>query len=324
MSRNTGAGVRPLWGRPAAVIAAAVLVAAGCGSSGGGNGGAAGTTAAAAGTTAAAARTTAAAGTSAPAPGTSAPAAASGTVTDYAAYVGGSGAADASLPPIKVGYISQEGGPVEVGPTNDDGVEIGIKFINEQAGGIGGHPIELTKCYIASTEEEGQQCGQKMANDKDIVAVIEGPVAVGAESMFAALGDKPVVARRVGRTRSTPSRRAPRSCTAARSTSWRRTRTFARDSLKAKSAALDLSRRSRDRHPRRRAGLGLQGGRDPDQGRLLPGQRARPDRAAARRRRTERRRRDAGHQPERLREVREGHPAAQASPTRRCWRARSA
>ena len=32
-----------------------------------------------------------------------------------------------------------------------------------------------------------------MANDKDIVAVIEGPVAVGAESMFAALGDKPVV-----------------------------------------------------------------------------------------------------------------------------------
>ena len=31
------------------------------------------------------------------------------------------------------------------------------------------------------------------ANDKDIVAVIEGPVAVGAESLYAALGDKPVI-----------------------------------------------------------------------------------------------------------------------------------
>ena len=101
-------------------------------------------------------------------------------MTDYAAYVGGSGPADASLEPIKIGYISQEGGPVEVGPTNDDGVEIGVEFINEQAGGIGGHPIELVTCYIASTEEEGQQCGQQMANDEGIVAVIEGPVAVGS------------------------------------------------------------------------------------------------------------------------------------------------
>ena len=114
-------------------------------------------------------------------------------MTDYAAYVGGSGAADASLEPIKIGYISQEGGPIEVGPTNDDGVEIGVAFINEQAGGIGGHPIELVTCYIASTEEEGQQCGQQMANDDSIVAVVEGPIVVGAESMFAALGDKPVI-----------------------------------------------------------------------------------------------------------------------------------
>src|SRR6185295_372186 len=93
----------------------------------------------------------------------------------------------------KVGYVNQEGGPIEIGPTNDDGAEIATKFINEQAGGIGGHPVELVKCYIASTEEEGQQCGQQMANDDAIVAVIEGPIVIGAESMFAALGDKPVI-----------------------------------------------------------------------------------------------------------------------------------
>jgi branched-chain amino acid transport system substrate-binding protein len=191
MSRNTGAGVRARWGRPLVVIAAAALIAAGCGDDDDGGG--------ATEDTAAPVETSAPAETSAPteesdAPAeTGAPAEESSTVTDYADYVGGSGPADTSLEPIKLGYISQEGGPIEVGPTNDDGVEIGVAFINEQAGGIDGHPIELVKCYIAATEEEGQQCGQQMANDEDIVAVLEGPVAVGAESMFAALGDKPVV-----------------------------------------------------------------------------------------------------------------------------------
>ncbi len=172
------------WGRPLVVIAAAVLIAAGCGDD---SGDAADDTTAPVETSAPTAETSAAAAE------TSAPAEETDVVTDYAAYVGGSGAADASLEPIKVGYISQEGGPIEVGPTHDDGVEIGVTFINEQAGGIGGHPIELVKCYIASTEEEGQQCGQQMANDDSIVAVVEGPIVVGAESMFAALGDKPVI-----------------------------------------------------------------------------------------------------------------------------------
>jgi branched-chain amino acid transport system substrate-binding protein len=183
-------------GRRAAVIAAAALFVASCGSSKDdssattASGGTSATTAEAATVTTAGGAETTAGGTETTAGSTGG----SDTVTDYAAYVGGSGAADTSQSPIKVGYISEEGGSLpEVGPTNDDGVDIGIKFINEQAGGIGGHPIELTKCYIKNSEEEGQQCGQQMANDEDIVAVLEGPVAVGAESMFAALGDKPVV-----------------------------------------------------------------------------------------------------------------------------------
>ena len=158
-------------------------------------------------------------------------------MTDYAAYVGGKGAADASLKPIKIGYISQEGGAVEVGPTNDDGVEIGVKFINEQAGGIGGHPIQLVKCYIASTEEEGQQCGQQMANDKDIVAVIEGPVVVGAESMFAALGDKPVV-QGVSVNAVDPVQKSASILYGGAQYILAPYATFARDTLKAKSAAL--------------------------------------------------------------------------------------
>jgi branched-chain amino acid transport system substrate-binding protein len=117
-----------------------------------------------------------------------------GKVTDFAAYVGGSGAADTSLPPVKIGYINQQGGAIVVTDTNDDGVDIGVTYVNENAGGIGGRPLEVVQCFIADTEEEGQQCGQQFANDDEIVAVVSGPTVTGTESFYAALaGQKPVV-----------------------------------------------------------------------------------------------------------------------------------
>jgi branched-chain amino acid transport system substrate-binding protein len=108
--------------------------------------------------------------------------------------VGGSGAADTSLEPVKVGYFNQQGGQVEVSNTNVTGVEIAAKYINEEAGGIGGRPLEIVTCYVANAEEEGQQCGQQFANDDSIVAVLSGPTFIGTESFYSALGgSKPVV-----------------------------------------------------------------------------------------------------------------------------------
>ena len=246
MSRDTSAGARALWGRTAVVLAGVVLIAAACGSDNSSSGTAAttaaassATTAAASATTAAATATTAAASAATAASGatTTAPSGGSKTVTDYAAYVGGSGPANASLKPVKIGFINQEGGPVVVGPTNDNGVDIAAKFINEQAGGIGGHPVQVVKCFIASTEEEGQQCGQQMANDKDIVGVLEGPVVVGAESMFAALGDKPVVSGVSVNAVDTVQKSAAVLYGGAQYI-LAPYGTFARDTLKAKSAAL--------------------------------------------------------------------------------------
>ena len=124
----------------------------------------------------------------------SAPAEVEGKVTDFAAYVGGSGPADSSLDPIKVGYFNQQGGAVEVTHTNIDGVNNAVQYINEEAGGIGGHPLEVVTCYVANAEEEGQQCGQQFANDDSIVAVLSGPTFIGTESFYAALGgSKPVI-----------------------------------------------------------------------------------------------------------------------------------
>jgi branched-chain amino acid transport system substrate-binding protein len=207
------AGRRPR--RLIGLLVVGVLVAASCGDDDDDGGGAAdtggATTAAPAGTTAPAdtgAATTAPAGDTTTAPSdtgaaTTAPAGdtttapggeVEGKVTDFAAYVGGSGAADTSLPPVKIGYINQQGGSIVVTDTNDDGVDIGVTYINENAGGIGGRPLEVVQCFIADTEEEGQQCGQQFANDDEIVAVISGPTVTGTESFYAALaGAKPVI-----------------------------------------------------------------------------------------------------------------------------------
>ena len=186
----------PTAGRSRAPLSAALLVATlvavSCGSDSKGSATpTAGGTAAPAATTAAPAATTGA--TTAPAD-TTAPAA-TNKVTDFAAYIGGTGAADSSLSPIKIGYFNQQGGAVVVSDTNVTGINAAIKFVNEQAGGIGGHPLEVVTCYIANTEEEGQQCGQQFANDASIVAIETGPTFIGTESFYAAIADsKPVVA----------------------------------------------------------------------------------------------------------------------------------
>ena len=118
---------------------------------------------------------------------------AEGKVTDFLGYVGGPGGA-ASGDPIRIGYINQDGGSIVVSSTHDDGVDFAVQFINEQAGGIGGRPVEIVQCFIANAEEEGQQCGQQFANDDSIVAVISGPTVTGTQSFYAALAEsKPVV-----------------------------------------------------------------------------------------------------------------------------------
>ena len=246
MAVNQPVRFRKHRGRAVVLFAAATLVAAACGSdnnSSSSTAAPAGTNAATA-TTAAATATTAAAttDTSAAAPGTTAATSGSATsVTDYIAYAGGkAGAADPSLSTIKVGYVNQEGGPIEIGPTNDDGAEIAAKYINEKAGGIGGHPVELVKCYIASTEEEGQQCGQQLANDPDVVAVLLGAVAVGAEPLYAALGDKPVIG---GVSVNAVDINQPNAGVLYGGAQYILApyATFARDTLHAKSAALVYS-----------------------------------------------------------------------------------
>jgi branched-chain amino acid transport system substrate-binding protein len=166
-----------------AAVAATVL-AAGCSSSSSSSAPTAPTSAA----------TSAAAGTSAPASaGTGGQGAQS--VTDYLTYTGGkAGPADKSLPPVYIGFVNQQGGPTAVGLLATAGAQMAVNYANAELGGVGGHPIQLVTCFIASAEEEGTTCAQKFLANKKINVINLGGVAIGVQSFYSTLhGAIPVI-----------------------------------------------------------------------------------------------------------------------------------
>jgi branched-chain amino acid transport system substrate-binding protein len=120
---------------------------------------------------------------------------ASSGVTDYLQYTGGkAGKADASLAPVTIGWVNQQGGPSDVGPGATKGAEMAVKYINAELGGIGGHPVRLATCFISTSEEQGQSCGQKMANNNAVEVIGVGAVAIGGQSLNATIdAQKPMV-----------------------------------------------------------------------------------------------------------------------------------
>ncbi len=107
------------------------------------------------------------------------------SVLNYQAYVGGKGKANLKLPPVKIGFINGQGGPVQFNfPQATSVIEAGVKMVNAELGGIHGHPIKLSKCFWAQAEEEGLRCGQQMVNDK-VKTIIFGFVTIGNQSIYA-------------------------------------------------------------------------------------------------------------------------------------------
>jgi branched-chain amino acid transport system substrate-binding protein len=127
------------------------------------------------------------------APGTGG--AGSEAVTNYLSYTGGkAGKADSSLPPVNIGWINQQGGQQQIGPLATDGAQLAVKYVNNQLGGVDGHPVALKTCYITSAEEEGTTCGQQFAADKSVSVIDEGAVAIGIQSFYSTIGStKPVI-----------------------------------------------------------------------------------------------------------------------------------
>jgi branched-chain amino acid transport system substrate-binding protein len=97
------------------------------------------------------------------------------------------------MDPIAIGWVNAQGGTNEI-PEATQGAEAAVAYVNSELGGIGGHPIELHTCFIVEAEEEGQACGQQLANDDDVSIIAFGAVVTGNESFYATLdAAKPVV-----------------------------------------------------------------------------------------------------------------------------------
>jgi branched-chain amino acid transport system substrate-binding protein len=162
-----------------AILVVAALVAA-CGSDDDNGGGS--TTAANTGTAAAKPSTSGAGG------------AGEKSVTDYQAYVGGTaGKADSSKSTVYIGWVNQQGGQQEIGGAATDGADLAVKLVNEQLGGIDGHPVALKKCFIKNAEEEGTTCGQKLGNDKSVSAIVLGGIAIGIQPFYSTIAGRKTV-----------------------------------------------------------------------------------------------------------------------------------
>jgi branched-chain amino acid transport system substrate-binding protein len=123
------------------------------------------------------------------------------SVTDYQDYVGGTaGKADSSKSTVYIGWVNQQGGQQEIGGAATDGADLAVKLVNEQLGGIGGHPVALKKCFIKNAEEEGTTCGQRLGNDKSVSAIVLGGIAIGIQPFYSTIGGRKTVVTGVAAT----------------------------------------------------------------------------------------------------------------------------
>ena len=98
-------------------------------------------------------------------------------------YTGGTaGKADPKLVPVVIGYVNQQGG-VPAFPEATQGLDAAAQYINDELGGIESHPVKIEQCFVI-TNEDGQKCGTKLANDDNVKLVITGAMTVGNEALY--------------------------------------------------------------------------------------------------------------------------------------------
>lgn len=167
-----------------AALVATVIVATGCGSS-----------KSSSSTSSAASASSSTAATTTPSPAAGSGGAGQASVTNYLTYTDGkAGKANPSLPPVYIGWVNQQGGQQVIGALATNGAQLAVKYVNDQLGGVDGHPVVLKTCFITSAEEEGTTCGQKFLADKTVSVIDEGAVAIGIQSLYSTIGTaKPVI-----------------------------------------------------------------------------------------------------------------------------------
>ena len=110
----------------------------------------------------------------------------------YANYTHGSAGKGTSGAPVSIGYFDDIGG-VPGFPDDKVAAVAAQNFVNAELGGVGGHPIKLVSCFVATSEQQGQSCAQQFLAQK-VKVVVEGTALLGAQALHSSLnGSVPVV-----------------------------------------------------------------------------------------------------------------------------------
>jgi branched-chain amino acid transport system substrate-binding protein len=108
-------------------------------------------------------------------------------------FTGGkAGKANPGLPPVTIGFINQQGG-IPAFPEYLSTANAAVSFVNNDLGGVGGHPLKLNTCIVQS-EEDGQKCAAQILGNKSIDITNWSLAVVGGATFYKAVAPKaPIV-----------------------------------------------------------------------------------------------------------------------------------
>ncbi|WP_280491487.1 ABC transporter substrate-binding protein [Nocardia asiatica] len=75
--------------------------------------------------------------------------------------------------PVRIGFVSTEGGAVVSLPEMRQGAEAAVAYVNKNAGGIAGHPIDLVVCKQQEEPTSATKCANQFVEQK--VAAVLSP-----------------------------------------------------------------------------------------------------------------------------------------------------
>lgn len=80
--------------------------------------------------------------------------------------------------PVRIGFVSTEGGAVVSLPEMREGAEAAVEYVNKNAGGIAGHPVELVVCKQQEEPASATKCANEFVEQK-VTAVLSPGTSQG-------------------------------------------------------------------------------------------------------------------------------------------------
>jgi branched-chain amino acid transport system substrate-binding protein len=116
------------------------------------------------------------------------------SISTFVKYTGAKpGKANAGLSPITIGFPTATQGSSAF-PWYTTEMTHAAALVNDDLGGVDGHPLKISFCESSTAEEQGQECAEQFLADKSVKVVMTDGLNIGDQSLHATLNGKiPVV-----------------------------------------------------------------------------------------------------------------------------------